>query len=352
MVKKTLIAAAIMAMGLSSAQAVMMDLNGGTPGGPVVNVTGLDWLPGNALSIGALSTPPLAVPGGGVGDQAVGERYFRTVAQGELNSFATTLGTAPVFSLGSYAFGREFTFEVSFWEFAAGIGTGSASFRLAPSPAGQNFFKIYADTSPDANEVTGTGFGAGAGSTVILEGTIESIITGAYTDNTRSSGTPVTLLDGQGAAYNANNPVKPAGDQQNGVLTNVGSGSTTIRILVTSHDANYFLDSPSVLDFVLKYTDTTNLTAPFVSNNPSDTVLGFTPAYSGAPGALVNGADCNPLTGGFSELGAPQGRCDYHFSTDANGAFIERVPEPHSVALIGLALGAMGWVSARRRKVR
>ena len=54
-------------------------------------VDSIDWLPGNALAIGALSTPALgtaAFSAAGLTAQVgqrSGENYFRTVAQGEVD---------------------------------------------------------------------------------------------------------------------------------------------------------------------------------------------------------------------------------------------------------------------------
>jgi hypothetical protein len=101
------------------------------------------------------------------------------------------------------------------------------------------------------------------------------------------------------------------------------------------------------LVLTLNYGDSTNLAVPFIAAQPSDQVVGFTPNYSNTAGGGVNGADCT--IGGVTEAGVRTGSCDFHFQSDAAGSFTNQVPEPGSLALVGLALAAAG-VAARRKK--
>lgn len=353
LMKKTLVAAAVAAgmlgMAGQASAGVVMDLigSGGTGAwlfGPVYTVNQLDWSPDNAITIGALSTPTGSVldsldisRAAGQGDD---EQYLQTVVQGKLATFGTTVGTVGTQIGTSYAFGREFTFQASFWEFATGIGTATSSFRLAP---GESWFRMYADTTPNANDITGLGYGDG---TLILEGTLTQL-SGVFTDKTRlCDGSVLPLPTACGGS--SNDPTRLdafGGDNQNGVLTHRGEGSNNLTVKITYLHDKYFLGDIATLLLSLVYRDTSNLTTPFITANPSNTVVGVTPYYSIVGSDLINGADC---TAGGSNEGKTStlARCDFHFQTDASGAFI---PEPGSLALIGLALGAAGFATRRRR---
>jgi PEP-CTERM motif len=363
------IALALVLAGSTAAHAVMIDLMGTSGTGPanamqnpngglsssVRNVTGLDWNPDNAIAIGALSTPtlgaikainPLAV---GVDGQANNEAYIQNVAQGTLASFKTTAGGPSLGVVPSFVTGREFTFVASFYTFTSGIGTATVANRLAP---GQSYFRIYADTNQDSNVVAGTGYDNG---TLILEGTL-SALNGTFTDQTRlgQPGNGVTQLDGYDEDGNG---TAADDDKQSGVLSHVGNGSNTLTVDITTLNTSYFLGSPALIQqllLTLNYNDTTNLATPFISTSPSDSVVGVVPSYSVVGGNKTNGGDCfsGGQTGGQTEAGvATPGRCDFHFQSDASGSFLERpLPEPTSLALVGLAFAGAGFAARRRAK--
>lgn len=348
MLKKTLLSTAVtvaLALSAGQASAVMIDMVGGSGAGLLNNgstavhdVVTLDWKPDNAIAIGALSTPTKAQGGPTAAGQAADERYIKNVAQGKLNSFGVSGGgqVGTEITPGNYLQNREFTFQASFYTFTSGIGTATVANRLAP---GESFFRLYADTAKDSNDITGNGYGAGK---LILEGKL-STLTGSFTDFTRL-GAPTDLLDKFGS------------DNQSGVRTHVGNGSNTLGINITFLDNTYFLGDVAKLLLTLNYGDTTNLATPFISANPSDSVVGVVPSYSlNGGGQKVNGADCvsgftndqKPIFTGSTEAGVVSNRCDFHFQSDASGAF--QVPEPGSLALVGLALSAVGFAGRRRK---
>ena len=288
----------------------------GTAGAAGQLINTFDWAPDNALAIGALSTAPV----GGVST-------FEVVAQGKLGNFIAPGNTQIGVQSG------EFTFQVRFFENATGIGGAAAAFTLGP---GASTFTIYRDDVADSNQITGTGYGDG---TAILTGTLVSL-QGLFNNNTFTFPDlfPITLLDQLNA------------DNQNGTQTIQGSGSTTIQINVNFADPNYFISN--VTSLTVDMQDTSNNVVPFLQADPSDQIFGVTPFYTlNNAGQRVNGdGSVQCANGGQDENGNNSARCDIHLQTDASSSFNPTVPEPGTLALLGLALGAFSL--GRRRMTR
>lgn len=262
----------------------------------------LDWAVGNAVSVGGAS----------VATGSVNQLLYQanlSVSQFDGNIVSTNgVGGASFLKL-----------VASFEEMATVSVNGSntsVDFSLVNPVAGaKNFFKIYAGAL-NGNNLTGANFTEG---TVILTGFVSSISTSNFSTNGA-----VAQFDQVGT------------NNYPGVSTIVGSGATSLTATITSVDSAYFPSfSISGLDF--SFFNTTTVT-PFNQANPSQ-------AFSSDGITSANFTPTLGLVNGFTGLGGE----DFQFQADANQSFIRPVPEPGSLALVGVALAALGF-AARRRK--
>jgi hypothetical protein len=319
--KATILASAL-ALGLGLAgqanafNVISFDTNGAAAGGTIA-VDTFDWIPGNALSIGAL---------GMAGDSAA-PSVITTVYQAKLGSFLNNNNGSPITT--SPASGTEFTIQATITELQTGIGTSTAFF----TPLGGTV-KMFYDAAANSNDISGTGFGDGL---MILSGTILSG-SGTYTDVTRQNNAPQAILAGASLCSAGLTTVgcvpvlldQSGDDNQGGVLTHTGNGSSTLNVHVDYQDNNFF--KSLLTSLLIGLNDTTNLADPFVQANPSDLIVGNAPSYSLVGGQLVNGGDCpKDANGNFTQ------RCDFHFQSDGATSF-QAIPEPGTLALFSLGM--------------
>jgi hypothetical protein len=335
---------------VQAADSIIFDPDGTGSEGSIV-VGSFDWTQDNALALD--STP-----------QETGDD-FTIALQASLgnfvapdNSIITTTGLNTDY---------EITFQSVFEENVAlnleTLGVGNTANFLLAATQPTNFFNIYWDDLGDAagdasNPQTGEGYGDGtqiltavltANATTFFIPYTQDFCTGSCADGTF---VPDGVLD---TAAISDLDQSANGDQQPGVGTVEGGGGGTLEADVTSQDSDFFLD-PTV-QLILDLFFNSSQVVPFEQIDPTgpitctDGIVGNCPNLALNPFG-VGGFDL--INGVFPGLGCEDGTesCDFLFQADANQSFAaERVvPEPSIIALLGLGLGVLGFVSTRRRR--
>jgi len=334
MMKKLLMATAVaMAFGsvssVHAAGTILFDRDGAVGGDNSIQVNTFDWSPGNAIAIGVLGPTPSLVP-----------TVNQVVAQGRLGSFVQP-GGGSASPLGL----SEFTFQISFYETSTNVGGPTAAFSTAPGMP--SFFDIFYDPVADSDPITGDGFGLDVpgGGLRILHGTLVSL-NGNFTDQTvldSATYPDIGLLDRLNT------------DDQGGTRTHIGDGRTTVRIDIAPGDYNTDFFRTAISSLLIDLQDTSANGVPFEQTDPSnhvlDGLLSITPYYSvTAAGDRINGASSPGGCQNESGMAGANvtGLCDLHLQTDPSTSF-NPIPEPGSLALLGIGMGAFGLI--RRRKV-
>lgn len=319
--KRNLISLAVLAaLGLSaSAQALEFTFDPtGTPGaaGDITGISLIDQAPGSALAVGGITAIQNFASGGG-------STGFTLLYQANLSAMQAA-DTSIKFANGTG--GKFFTFVAGFGERVTGltqVGVNATATFGADLSNPVNFFTMYA-TSAIGNNLTGNGFATG---TAILSGHLSSI--GSSNFNVPNV-TASTVLD-----------QSPNGDQWAGQRTVTGSGSSDLTLVVDSVDTNYFPDLDALTMLLLSFFNTSQVD-PFRQVDPSRCLHDGTGTCDGGTGTIsvgtlgaING-NANPALGTTGP--------NFIMQADANQAFA--VPEPTTVALLGLGLAALGF---RRR---
>lgn len=340
-IKKTLLAVAVSAAFATSpsiaGDIVSIDPDGSEGLYGSLDISALDWNFGNVL------ITPVA---GTVTDPEVGD-IFQNYAHAAVSGFNDADGNTLVSpSVSTF----EWTYVLGFQETAVDVDgvppVGSATFRTIAG--GDNFFRIYFDTTPDANNLPGTGFAGndtGAnGAVLILEATVLPWTAG--TDGQ-------TSFAAQGAVDNAGNPIPLDAFGANNypaIFSITGTGGGVLALETTYANTEFFKNgAPSVFKVSLD----TQLNLNFKNTNPSCGFWDGSAYISGAGPYTSEGSSISCFTGASNTLGrtngAPSNGPNEIQTTDSGISFNRSIPEPGSLALLGIGLVGLGFGRARRK---